>query len=117
MHSFVGSGNKSGTLRHITKVESIKISNEIDLGKRIRKRKNLGFHGIVEENSNINNIWQYRSSFRFHGKDIESSVRNAKCNVCRKVHYTWHLLFCYNREAVSTPTQSQSLHLCFLSFF
>ena len=116
MHSFVGSGNKSGTLRHITKVESIKIGNEIDFGKRIRKRKNLVFHGIVEENSNINNIWQYRSSFRFHGKDTESLVRNAKCKVCRKVHYTGHLLFCLQQRSCFHPNPEPVLPPV-LSFF
>lgn len=40
---------------HITKAESIKIGNEIDLGKRMRKRKNIEFRGIIEENSNMIN--------------------------------------------------------------
>ena len=40
---------------HITKAESIKIGNEIDLGKRMKKRKNIGFRGIIEENSNMIN--------------------------------------------------------------
>lgn len=40
---------------HITKAESIKIGNEIDLGKRMRKRKNIEFCGIIEENSNMIN--------------------------------------------------------------
>lgn len=39
----------------ITKAESIKIGNEIDLGKRMKKRKNIGFRGIIEENSNMIN--------------------------------------------------------------
>ena len=40
---------------HITKAESIKIGNEIDVGKRMKKRKNIGFRGIIEENSNMIN--------------------------------------------------------------
>ena len=45
----------SSSKGHITKAESIKIGNEIDLGKRMKKRKNIGFRGIIEENSNMIN--------------------------------------------------------------